>query len=507
MRHKTFARYGTFVTLVTTVPSAFALDLPNAPAPPNIPNQTVILSAPADGVTDATAAINTAITSLAKAGGGTLQFGDGTYLVTVNPNANFEVLNIQNYVRLAGAPDGGTIIKLADAQGPYYTLIGNNSTVHDIAIDYITIDMNGQNNLITSEAERAVDPRMAVHIGQGGYARVADCTFVNVDDVNTLDFNGGTVSDVEVADNSFTVGMPPGSFDFDHSTIYTHAKRISVHDNTFVAAYGPGTPTARTAIEIHGDDMSVVNNMVDGYSIGTIITGQAISSNRQLYKFNVLKNVMSGMEIVSEQWPNATTPYGMQNITIEYNQLAMSPFVWRKTPLIGSAQPSPAIFFNPTPTNPAPISGLAIIGNQIIFPTGGSPVSGDEKSGGIILWSYNGLMTSISNMLVSNNRITNALGPAIWSNMNLTGGTVISSNTILNPARSSACVETTGIYISGATANILVESNEILDTATPSLITPGIDAISSCDSSCVLSTNTVRPYSVTPSSLGSGWTQ
>ncbi len=508
LNHRSYCHYGVLLLTIAAAPlcAALGLDQPVLPAPPNIPSLIVPLNAPADGVTDATAAINSAMASLSNQGGGTLQFGSGTYLVSVNPNAHDYVLQIQSNVRLQGSSDGATVIKMADAQEPYSTLIGTCCSVHDVDIENITIDLNGLNNPITSTANKLAGVRDAIRIDQGPRVRVAGCTVLNAADVNPFDFNG-TVTDVEVANNTFSTGQPPGSFDFDHSTIFAHAARVWIHDNSITAQYGPGTPGARTGIELHGDDITVTNNTIDGYQIGMIITGEAVSSNRQLYNNNVIKNNMFGMEISSNLWPGQKTQYAIQNLTIENNQISLSPFVWRLTGIIYPNEPSQGIFLMSSPRSPSAIDGLAITGNQVTFPTGGTPEWGDTFSGGIVLWSYSGAMIPISNLTISGNTVTNALGAGIWTNVTLTGGTTVTSNTIINPARSSASADRAGVYISGSTANMQIENNTVTDTANPPLTKVGISAVSSCESNCISSSNTVNPRPpITRSVLGPGWT-
>jgi len=504
-----FLRHRALITLLafavsTTSGSALTLSQPALPAAPVIPNRTVNLNAPNDGVTDATAAINTAIASLASEGGGTLLFGSGTYLVSVNPDASDFVLQVQSSVRLLGASDGSTVIQMSDWQPGYNTMFGTGWTVHDVDIENITIDMDGENNPIESPYDIEAGPRFAIRVDAGPRVRVGGCTFLNVVDVNTVVFSGTTITDVEVAYNTFSVGQAPGSYDFDHSTVYTHGVRMWVHDNTFNAAYGIGTPDARCAIEIHGNDMTVTHNTVNAYSIGVNITGRAVSSDRQLYNNNIINNTMNGMEIYS-QYYSGQGEYGIQNLTIENNQINLDPFDWRNTGLVDTNQPSMGIFLTTSPSQPVPINGVAITGNQITFPTGGTPEWGDSYSGGVILWTYNGEVIQISNLTVSGNTIENALGPAIWTNIPLKQGTVVSSNTIVNPARSSASNQQTGVYISNLTENIQVTSNAVSDMAKPPLITSGTSALSRCQSSCSATSNTVYPSRLKAVVAGSGW--
>jgi len=498
-------RYGLLLSVTTAFPLlSFALDLPNLPASPIIPSRTVALNAPDNGVTDATAAINKAMAALSNEGGGTLEFAAGTYLVKVNPRANDYILQLQSKVRLQGAADGKTIIKVANDQSPYNTILGTGWSVSDVDIENITFDLNGENNPITSAENKALGAKAAIRVDAGPRTKVANCTFINIDDVNTLIFSGTTATDVEVYNNNFTAGMPAGFYDFDHSTIYSHAVRMWIHYNTFTAKDGPGTPVARCAIETHGDDQTVGHNTINGYSIAMNITGQATSSNRQVYRYNLIENTLNGIEIWSQHFAGQGT-YGMENITIEYNTINLDPFGWRRTGSVYPNQPSMGIFLTCNPIQPVPIDGLAITNNTITFPTGGTPEWGDTYSGGVILWTYNGLVIPISNLTVSSNIIKNALGPAIWTNVPLEHGSVITSNTIENPSRSSSADQHTGIYVSDITEDFQIQDNAVSDSAKVPMIASGIDAVSSCRSSCTVTGNAVTPKSVKAVVGGSGW--
>ncbi len=337
--------YGKTILLLVTAGTPFcaalALDMPKLPAPPNIPSRIETLKAPADGVSDAAPAINAAIESLAAKGGGTLEFREGTYLVRVNPAATDHVLQLESNIRLQGSTSGTSTILLARKQPSYTALLGMTKPIHDVDIENLTIDLDGENNPITSPADRGT--HRALQNYRGPRFRVAFCTIQNAADGNTLDFNGTPVTDIEVANNTFrNIGQFPGSFDYDHSTIYTNAVRVWIHDNTFSSRSGPGTTGARAAIETHGDDTTVTHNTIDGYEIGMNITGRAVSSNRQLYNKNVMKNVMYGMEIYSRVAQDNSTQ-GMRNITVENNEITLN-LAWRTTGLIPTHSPSPRYF-------------------------------------------------------------------------------------------------------------------------------------------------------------------
>ena len=106
------------------------------------------------------------------------------------------------------------------------------------------------------------------------------------------------MSDV-IIENSRFLSVGNAQLDHDHSTIYTFAQRVRIASNTFVGLKGAGTLGARTAIETHSDDVTVIGNSITGYLQGANIVGRSTTPSRQLYKNNNFKDVAVGMNIWS----------------------------------------------------------------------------------------------------------------------------------------------------------------------------------------------------------------
>ena len=87
-----------------------------------------------DGVTDDTNAIQNAITAVNANGGGILQLGAGTFLIT-------STLNMASNVQLVGSGIGVTIIKMDAASTSDNVIFGNG--LSDVRIANLSVDVNG----------------------------------------------------------------------------------------------------------------------------------------------------------------------------------------------------------------------------------------------------------------------------------------------------------------------------------------------------------------------------
>jgi Pectate lyase superfamily protein len=505
-----------------------ATSSPLLPAPPQIAKSSVVVTqfgaAPNDG-TDDTAAIQTAIDTIAQKGGGSVMFPPGTYNISIQRGGkHLQALKLRSGVRLAASTTKGATIKLADRQGNYESLMGTaeyGTPLTDFVMEGLTIDSNGQNNPVLapegSNGKNSPDfgndqtalPRAAVRVYVGKRIRIDRTRFTNQNAVWSVVVNGSLegMTDVAIANSRFD-NVGGNAVDFDHSSIYTQGSRMLLEKNAFNSRSGPGTKGARTAIEIHGSDQIVIGNTITGYMNGINVTGVGTPvSQRQLYQDNRLDDVNTGFTLWFGIHPggNPARP-ALQNVTIRRNTVNIDSTNWIRSGLAGKKGPSAGIMLDPNSN--APIQDLTIADNRITF-VKAQPVTyeHDRFSGGVVLWKYTHPDTPIDRLTIVGNRIVNAPGAAIWSNAALGGAgtSKIENNTLVNPARSSRLSEDnsgaahTAIYLqaNSKNRNLRIQQNTIVDTLKPTRLKYGIVAESACTGSCGISKNIVKaPASV-----------
>jgi hypothetical protein len=515
-----------------------------APAAPRIPNITVNLkdfgAIPNDGKDD-TKAIQKAINALEVSGGSVL-FAPGRFDVSIQRGGpRLLALKLHSKLRLAALdPIKGSSIRLANAQGNYESIMATSDfpmPLEDFMLQDLRIDANGENNPVeprgatdfseTNDFANAL-PRHALRVFLGARIQVNHCAFSGSITPNTITLNGGNqdlVRDVEILGSSFRVGG--GAVDFDHSTIYTTGPRMRIIGNTFSSQNGPGTRGARTAIEIHGDDQTVIGNRISGFSAGINVTGYASHSRRQVYARNRIDGanigflIWSGYDLASSADKQAGVPM-LEDVLIDGNDVKISSDDWIKSGLVSLDGGSSGVAL--WPNNAAPIRGLSITNNRLEFVRAGSKTyQHDHLSNGVTLWNYEIGNLALNTVTISGNRIINAPGAGIWATAFMVGEgqNSISNNLIENPARSlelrypEAEAARSGIALGALTEskqnitvqtkNLLIEGNTIRVTAKPD-IAFGINVTSGCLGNCVVGTNKLFASNAAASKLGVGWT-
>jgi Pectate lyase superfamily protein len=495
---------------------------PILPAAPKIPNFSELVTrfgaVPNDGLDDTTA-IQTAIDTVAKQGGGSVLFPNGTYNISIQRQGKHpQALKLRSKIRLAGSSSASVTLKLADRQDNYESILGTpeyHISLNDFAIQGLTIDSNGQKNpvlLAESNGKNSPDfgddnnslPRAAVRIYKGKRISIDRIRFTNQNAVCSVTVNGqlDDMTDVSITNSRFD-NVGGNVVDFDHSSIYTNGSRMLVAKNIFSSRFGPGTKGARTAIEIHGNDQMISGNIIKGYVNGLNVTGIGTPvSQYQIYQDNTIEGANGGFTLWSNipKGGDPTRP-ALQNIIIRRNKIDISSDRWLKLGISSASGPSAGILLEPN--SDAPIKNLTIANNQINF-VNVKPVDywHDHFSSGITLWKYAHPDIPIDQLTISGNRISNAPGAGIWSNSALggSGSSKIENNTIFNPARSNRLSEDnsgiagTGIYLqaNSKSKNLNVQHNMIVDTIGSTQLKYGVVTNSTCIESCHVQKNIVK---------------
>ncbi len=507
--------------------------LPTAPKIANFSNLVTRFGAiPNDGIDDTTA-IQAAIDATANRGGGSVLFPPGTYNISIQRQGkSAQALKLRSGIRLAASKNQGVTIRLADRQGNYETIMGTmefGTSLDDVVIEGLTFDSNGPNNPVLSPEgsggkisadfgdEQNLLPRAVFRAYVGKRIRIDRCRFTNQTAVWSIVVNGKLdgMTDVAITNSRFD-NVGGSAVDFDHSSIYTQGSRMLVSKNLFTSRGGAGTKGARTAIEVHGSDQTIVGNTIKGYANGINVTGAGTPvSQRQLYRDNLIDGANTGFTLwhLVHQGNNPSRP-AMQQIAIERNTININSDDWLNPGIVSNKGPSAGILQDPNSN--APIQDLTIADNRINF-VKSQPISyeHDRFSSGITLWKYTHPNVALDRLNITGNRITNAPGAGIWANAALggSGSSKIENNTIINPVRSkflangSSRLARTGIYLqeNSKNNNLRIQRNTIVDTLSPTRIEYGIVAYSDCTGSCGISQNIVKAPRSKPVQASVSW--
>ncbi len=449
-----------------------------------------------DGINDDTTAIQATIDFASQAGGGVVFFPTGNYKVSINPST-FQALAVRSNLTLQGAGNEETIIKIADGQGNYSTIIGGenlDTDLSDFAVYDMTIDGNGINNPVAAESDLSLERmRYAIRVYSGRRITIERCRFINQNNANVITVNGYvapyavSVGDVKIKNNIFA-SIGGGDVDYDHSSIYTHGENIEISGNSFASRDGAGTKGARTAIEIHGDRHTVNNNTITGFTNGIYVTGVASSSDNQIITNNNIQEAYVGITIWSFfGFGNVINP-AISNNLIENNTITLNIGDWRD---IWGDTPSGGIVLEAE--SDAPIKNLRILNNEIKFTNYyvSPEYSSDNLGNGIRLWRYTAPDVNSDDINIYGNQIRNSLGSGINIDMNI-NGLEISNNFILNSGQKSSSFHEdyrAAILLGGNLQNTKINNNYLEDAQVNNTMTKGVISNANCVNQCQASGN------------------
>jgi Pectate lyase superfamily protein len=416
-------------------------------------------NAAGDGVADDREAIQRAINAARDAGGGDVWLPAGTYRVVLAPRIAGEtalrrVFTVYPNVRVLGVDRDASVIKLADNQDAYGAVFAMETFGADASgfeLRALTVDQNTTGNPINSLDDVNISGsnfanakiRAAVWLATGKNMVVQGCRFTDIKAVWTV-FLGGAAERVEgitIADNLFE-NVGGGDLDFDTSQVYTETNGLQsfITNNTFVSRNGgnAGSLGLRTAIEVHGDNVTVEGNTVKGFLTGLNVGGAWPATNN-IARNNRFENVNSGVILWADAVARDPTPdVVMRDILIEKNTFVVDVAGWQAAPL-GNDATYAAVRIEQQGAKDRQLQNVKIVGNDIRFinVAGSGHEAGDRYSAGIHYnraWFSNGnnLTTGLT---ISENTITDAPGMGIFINAPIAQGE-ISGNTIVNPGSS-----------------------------------------------------------------------
>ncbi len=426
-----------------------------------------------NGITDDRAAIQNAINAVNAAGGGTVNFGAGTFRVGKVPDAShIQVICLQIYsnIILKGAGRNNTIIKLIDNIGDFEAVISPKPSwqrVDNFELRDIAVDENSANNSTPTEVSlKSSGFRDVLRIYIGKNIKVENCLFTNTKGVWVLVFHG--IIDNVLVNNNIMNNIGDAVNDWDHSTIFTNGNNITLTNNQISALnVNGGTFGARTGIEIHGSNQYIAFNTISGMTAGVNVTGytpENLGSQNQTYYKNTIKGGLQGFLFWSES--NPTKPIGnttgLNNILLIDNEIELNPSAWVNYQFYSGSQ---GFYFEQNRNTD--IKNIYTIRNKVKF-VGSSNVPQTRAIVGLDL-SKNNKIAEISDFYFLNNRIENSFGPAInlsdWLDKSIIG-----RNTILNAGTSTATPTfdafRAGVFLDETLNNVQFSHNTFTDNQT-----------------------------------------
>jgi len=384
---------------------------------------------------------------------------------------------VPRYLSMILFPD----VAMRDAGQAYWYYSGDstNFSMVDLALDgfsdYNRVDIVAigdpinDNFLVSADASRQ---GLVVSTGTG--ISLQNCRFQNFSTATTVTFGGGYPIVASVDHCTFTqmggghTFVDPNSLiqelhDYDVSSLYVQtevataslqypiADSFSITNSIFERRPDGQPYGVRTAMELHGPNINVASNTINGYATGVNVVGHVQSHYestpvaRQVYSGNTFNDVASGFSIWSV--------YGLVGTRIENNVININTDSWI------AATPrtlSPPVWLAPVgisfvaQQNFAAVDGMQITGNTITFSPQSLTTRGnfpshqfgelgvgmvigapDNHLAGADVWWY----APVRDLVIRDNNIYRPLSNGIFLNGNVQRPT-ISNNRIEDPGSS-----------------------------------------------------------------------
>jgi len=229
-----------------------------------------------DGSHDDATAIDDAVDYVGDAGGGTVFFPKGTYILgTESSRTSTEPAYIlpRSNVNMIGVGES-SVLKVKNGEAARLDPIGPRIMFTEVAISNcifrdLTFDGNGLNNLL--DGSPVMNYGMINSQGAGTNILIDNCTFKNNPGSNPVAFGTGGRNVVVRNCRFLEMGSAiPGNVNPDHTDIYLLGSSNKVIDCYFKS----GARVLGAAWENHGIDFEAHGNYVDHYNVGMWITSE-----------------------------------------------------------------------------------------------------------------------------------------------------------------------------------------------------------------------------------------
>lgn len=312
----------------------YAQPVPRLPDFPTLARNPVIdvrsKGAKGDGTTVDTAAINSAINSANAAGGGTVLFTRGDYVI--KPSA--QAVSLKSNVDLVFL--NGATLKVAGDTGTFNAAITTalgHTRVQNAKIRGMHFDWNRAGNTTVDVRTTGANSCSAVMLGHFDDVTIEDCTFdysgVWAISLYTSGATQATSTNATIRNNKFNFTRQSNTQlktqpDYDNTAVYLDCFGQKVTGNVGNSAIAEG---ARGFIETHNGCSVVSNNVCDGYkTVVSVVTASQAGDVRTNSDITVTGNTATRSLYGIQWW--SITGYVLRNVTISGNTLGINNADW-----------------------------------------------------------------------------------------------------------------------------------------------------------------------------------
>jgi hypothetical protein len=269
-----------------------------------------------NGFTDDTTAIRKALVAATLAGGGTIYFPVGVYII--DPASG--PFPVSSHLTIVGS-GSGSILRVRNHDGPYNLIFGQPPRrIADVAFLHLRVDQNPQGNR-GSNINPFTDAENVVQLYDFEGVTVEDVAFDPEPGVQAIVLAGPHASAATVKDCAFRFRRGASSNPFyDNSSVYTEASQVTVSRNHFLST---NEQNAVTAIEVHGGpDIEVSENEAREFQVGLNIVNSTqgypdVKDAHAVVHDNRLLDTTQAFALWS------VTGRTLRDVTIEHNTITM----------------------------------------------------------------------------------------------------------------------------------------------------------------------------------------
>lgn len=434
-----------------------------SPSPPTSPPPYVDVKefgARGDGVSDDTAALQTA---LDRGAGKNVLIPCGIYVVAPSGTTNF--LRVHDSTTVSGVGPC-SVIKVKDDAGDYRTVFAQADEpgiVKSITFRDFTIDQNPSHNRTADiRVGNRSKPQYAIELTSFDGVTVSNVSFDRCDGVNTVFLAGKNASNAIVRDSRFRFAKGrtlDQRGEYDNSAVYLDGVGLTATGNTFKADL---SAHARAAVEVHGARGMVTANRTDGYeTLVNVVTETGtptLATNDVVVAANTVSNAGLGIRL----WSG--TGRTLSNVLVAGNVVSVN-----NAERAAHSHQGVGLAHSSDGTLDGTFDGIRIENNSFAFQADSRAGMSYADSGGVLLYARGPLR----NISVSGNSIINAptQGIRVHSVRGTASGISVFHNSIVDAGNNE--VAPSGYRSALMTGGNIVgrfSDNEVIDTGGEHLV-------------------------------------